>query len=78
MLDAGAESRERAIALIALLYGALSLSRAVAGTPLSDEFLRAAKKLGERSLADQPKVSRSEHERRRKGWAESMSRRQLR
>ena len=52
MLDAGAESRERAIALIALLYGALSLSRAVAGTPLSDEFLRAAKKMGEQALAD--------------------------
>jgi TetR/AcrR family transcriptional repressor of nem operon len=48
----GAENRERALGLIALMYGALSLSRAVAGTPLSDDFLRAAKKLGGRALAD--------------------------
>jgi TetR/AcrR family transcriptional repressor of nem operon len=53
MQGAGAESRERALGLIALMYGGLSLSRAVAGTPLSDEFLRAAKKLGERALADE-------------------------
>ena len=52
MLDAGPKSREKAVGLIALMYGALSLSRAVAGTPLSDEFLRAAKKVGERALAD--------------------------
>src|SRR5215467_16013665 len=36
MLDAGARSREEALALIALMYGALSLSRALAGTRLSD------------------------------------------
>lgn len=53
MLDAGAESREKSLGLIALMYGALSLSRAVADTRLSDEFLRAAKKLGERALADE-------------------------
>jgi TetR/AcrR family transcriptional regulator, transcriptional repressor for nem operon len=53
MLDAGAESREKSLWLIALMYGALSLSRAVADTRLSDEFLRAAKKLGERALADE-------------------------
>jgi len=53
MLDAGARSREEALALIALMYGALSLSRALAGTRLSDEFLRAAKKLGERAVADE-------------------------
>src|SRR5262249_35353905 len=53
MIDAGAESREKALGLIALMYGALSLSRALAGTRLSDEFLRAAKKLGERAVADE-------------------------
>ena len=52
MLDAGAESREKSLGLIALMYGGLSLSRAVADTRLSDEFLRAAKKLGELALAD--------------------------
>ena len=51
MLGAGVESREKALGLIALMYGALSLSRAVAGTRLSDEFLRAGKNLGERALA---------------------------
>jgi TetR/AcrR family transcriptional regulator, transcriptional repressor for nem operon len=43
MLDAGSKGREKAIGLIALMYGALSLSRAVAGTRLSDEFLQAGK-----------------------------------
>jgi len=51
MLDAGSESREKSLGLIALMYGALSLSRAVADTRLSDDFLRAARKLGERALA---------------------------
>jgi TetR/AcrR family transcriptional repressor of nem operon len=55
MLDAGAKGREMALGLIALMYGALSLSRAVAGTRLSDEFLRAGKKLGERALAEEQK-----------------------
>jgi TetR/AcrR family transcriptional repressor of nem operon len=36
------------------MYGALSLSRAVAGTRLSDEFLHAGKKLGEQGLAEEP------------------------
>ncbi len=53
MLDDGARSRETALGLIALMYGALSLSRAVGGTRLSDEFLHAAEKLGERALADE-------------------------
>jgi TetR/AcrR family transcriptional repressor of nem operon len=53
MLDAGAESREKALGLIALMYGGLSLSRAVADTRLSDEFLQAAKKLGELALSDE-------------------------
>jgi TetR/AcrR family transcriptional regulator, transcriptional repressor for nem operon len=50
LLDAGAEGRERALGLIALMYGALSLSRAVAETRLSDELLQAGKKLGEQAL----------------------------
>ncbi|HMG36290.1 MAG TPA: TetR/AcrR family transcriptional regulator [Blastocatellia bacterium] len=53
MIDAGAESREKALGLIALMYGALSLSRAVAGTRLSDEFLKAGRKLAERALTDE-------------------------
>jgi TetR/AcrR family transcriptional repressor of nem operon len=52
VLGGGADRREQALGLIALMYGALSLSRAVRGTALSDDFLRAAKKLGERALAD--------------------------
>ena len=55
MLDGGGESREKAIGLIALMYGALSLSRAVADTRLSDEFLRAGKKLSEEVLAEEGK-----------------------
>src|SRR5262249_13044074 len=53
MIDAGAESREKALGLIALMYGALSLSRALAGTRLSDEFLRAGRRLGEIALGDE-------------------------
>src|SRR5499426_4050427 len=51
MIDAGNESREKAVALLVLMYGALSLSQAVAGTRLSDEFLQAGKKLSEQCLA---------------------------
>ena len=50
MIDAGNESREKAVALLVLMYGALSLSQAVAGTRLSNEFLQAGKKLSERCL----------------------------
>jgi hypothetical protein len=35
-----------AIGLVALMYGGLSLSRAVRGTELSDEILRACRALG--------------------------------
>jgi len=56
-IDAGAESREKALGLIALMYGALSLSRAVAGTRLSDEFLQAGKKLSEQMLAEEEAVA---------------------
>src|SRR5215471_13361046 len=55
MLGGDSQSRQKALGLIALMYGALSLSRAVAGTRLSDEFLRAGKKLGEQALAEQEK-----------------------
>ena len=51
LLGTGAERREEALGLIALMYGALSLSRAVSGTRLSDEFLQAAKKLAGQALA---------------------------
>jgi TetR/AcrR family transcriptional repressor of nem operon len=50
LLGSGAEHRERALGLFALMYGALALSRTVAGSPLSDEFLQAAKTLAERAL----------------------------
>lgn len=45
-----AANRQRALATLALMVGALSLSRAVAGTALSDEILEAAKTLGQRGL----------------------------
>jgi TetR/AcrR family transcriptional repressor of nem operon len=48
----GANRKETALALMALAYGALSLSRAVAGTPLSDDFLKAGRAAAER-LANQ-------------------------
>ena len=51
MIDAGSESREKAVALLVLMYGGLSLSQAVAGTRLSDEFLQAGKNLSEQCLA---------------------------
>ncbi len=52
MVD-GRESRDKAIALLALMYGALSLSKAVAGTRLSDEFLEAGRKLAQHVLAEE-------------------------
>src|SRR5262249_24897758 len=52
LIGAGAESRGKALGLIALMYGTLSLSLAVADTRLSDEFLQAGKKLAERALAE--------------------------
>jgi TetR/AcrR family transcriptional regulator, transcriptional repressor for nem operon len=50
----GEKSREKALALLALMYGALSLARAVRGTRLSDEFLEAARKLGAQALNGGP------------------------
>lgn len=52
LLGGGPEARDEALSAIALMFGALSLSRAVAGTPLGDELLRVAKKLGPRMLAE--------------------------
>jgi TetR/AcrR family transcriptional regulator, transcriptional repressor for nem operon len=56
LLEPSSERRELAVGLIALMYGALSLSRSMRGSPLSDEFLRAAKKLAERALSDEPRA----------------------
>lgn len=47
LLGSGAEAKRAALGLIALMYGALSLSRALAGTPLSDELLVAAERAAE-------------------------------
>ncbi len=44
--------RQRALALIALMYGGLSLARAVRGTKLSDEILEACRQFGQASLKD--------------------------
>jgi TetR/AcrR family transcriptional repressor of nem operon len=45
LLGGTPQDRRRALALIALLYGALTLSRAVRDTPLSAELLDAARTL---------------------------------
>lgn len=50
LIGPGEKAREKALALLALMYGALSLSRAVRGTRLSDEFLEAARKVGAQAL----------------------------
>ena len=55
VIDCGRGSREKALGLIAMMYGALSLSRALAGTRLSDQFLEAAKSLGEQSICSENK-----------------------
>ena len=43
-------ARALAIGLIALMYGGLSLSRALAGSELSDEVLRACRALGRHAI----------------------------
>lgn len=43
-----APRRQRALAMLALLYGGLALARAVRGTELSDEILRACRAIGRR------------------------------
>ena len=43
----GPSRRQVALALVALMYGGLTLARAVSGTPLSDELLKACRSAGE-------------------------------
>lgn len=43
---AGRSSRGAALAMIALMYGGISLARAVKGTAMSDEILRACRAFG--------------------------------
>jgi TetR/AcrR family transcriptional repressor of nem operon len=52
LLQPGGEPPRRylAIALVALMYGGLSLSRALRGTALSDDVLRACRALGAAAL----------------------------
>jgi TetR/AcrR family transcriptional repressor of nem operon len=52
LLPAASEPPRRylAVGLVALMYGGLSLSRALRGTPLSDEVLRACRALGALAL----------------------------
>jgi TetR/AcrR family transcriptional regulator, transcriptional repressor for nem operon len=50
MLGAGPAARTRALGLIALMYGALSLSRAMVGTRLGNEVLDAARALAADAL----------------------------
>ncbi|HYK00401.1 MAG TPA: TetR/AcrR family transcriptional regulator [Thermoanaerobaculia bacterium] len=52
ILGKGAENRETSVALVALMYGALSLSRAVEGTPLSNELLKSARAAAEQLLEE--------------------------
>ncbi|WNG41589.1 TetR/AcrR family transcriptional regulator [Archangium minus] len=59
LIGQGEKSREKALALLALMYGALSLARAVRGTRLSDEFLEAARKIGAQALNEGPTSSES-------------------
>jgi TetR/AcrR family transcriptional repressor of nem operon len=46
----GLSGRQVALALFALMFGGLTLARAVRGTPLSDEILRACRRFGSRAL----------------------------
>ncbi len=45
-VPSGKHKRTTALGMIALMYGGLSLARAVAGTPLSDEILKACRAFG--------------------------------
>ena len=46
----GITGRHLALGLVALMYGGLSLARAVRGTALSDEVLKACRALGQHAL----------------------------
>lgn len=53
LVGPGEKARRKALGVFALMYGALSLSRAVKGSRLSDEFLEAARALGTAALTDE-------------------------
>ena len=53
LVGPGEPARHKALGVFAMMYGALSLSRAVRGTRLSDEFLEAARALGTAALTDE-------------------------
>jgi TetR/AcrR family transcriptional regulator, transcriptional repressor for nem operon len=46
----GEQRRQQALALVALMYGGLGLARALAGTPLSDEILKACRDLARQAF----------------------------
>jgi len=48
--DRDARAHQRGLATLALLYGGLTLARAVRGTPLSDEVLQACRDYGRAAL----------------------------
>jgi TetR/AcrR family transcriptional repressor of nem operon len=60
LLPAGARTPRRhvALALFALMYGGLSLARALQGTELSDEMLKACRALGRAALRDAASAKR--------------------
>jgi len=47
-------SRTVALALVALMFGGLSLARALRGTPLSEEILRACRTVGIQAVSRKP------------------------
>jgi TetR/AcrR family transcriptional repressor of nem operon len=52
--EAGRSRRATALGMVALMYGGLTLSRALRGTELSDEILRACRAFGSRERGAQP------------------------
>lgn len=50
-----AERRQRALGVIALMFGGLSLARALRGTGLSDEILKACRAVGAAVVRGAPK-----------------------
>lgn len=58
LLGGSPQDRRKALGLVALLYGALTLSRAVRDTPLSAELLDAARAFAAESLPAAPRPRR--------------------
>ena len=56
--DRAVPARQLALGLVALMYGGLSLARAVRGTSLSDEMLKACRALGALAVRDDPEEER--------------------